>query len=99
MISTKSFSVNGKAKRMVTEASNCGYGPSGPDMFRIYGDACDVGIRVVSHKTRCETMWYLETEVRNEFENETILWRFRPTIETVRAYPNLAGWVLEIYND
>ena len=99
MISTKSFSVNGKAKRMVTEASECGYCSATPTLFRIYGDACDVGIRVVSHKTRRAAVWYLETEVRNEFENETILWRFRPTTETVRAYPNLAGWILEIYND
>lgn len=94
---TKLFSYDRRTGRLVTEASNLG--SAGQELFhRIYQDACDEGITLISHKTGREAKFYLD-QVHKDHDGDIQVWILRPTTETVRANPGLRGVTVHILND
>jgi len=93
---TAKFSYNAAEKLFVTEASDLG--PVGTHYFhQIYPDAADIGLILTSHRTGHEATFYLDhTETQ---EGEIKWWNLKPTTETVRKVPTLAGATLRIFND
>lgn len=65
---------------------------------RIYPDACDQGVSVVSEKSGKVAKYAVEREL-TDGEGELQGWRLTPTRETLRALPQLSGKNLMIYND
>jgi hypothetical protein len=98
--STRDFIVDHKVKRMVIEASTLA-GPlrdGGVKFSRIYSDAIDSGIILVSHKTDKATVWLLDKAERDA-DGDITVWVLEPTTETLRKHPNLRGWEIHILND
>jgi hypothetical protein len=93
MISTKQFLYNKQAKTFQAEVSELGN-----PFVRIFNDACDIGIVLISHLTMAESKWYVTREL---FDNEGDLtsWFLKPTPETIRKMPALANHEMFIYND
>lgn len=63
----------------------------------LYDDACDVGVRLVSHKTGNEIPFVLDHI--DEAEDEVHGWSLVPTKEALRQCPRLRGAQLLIFND
>ena len=64
---------------------------------RIYLDACDVGLTLVSEKTGSEATYYVDEE---HIENGEIThWTLYPTVETRKKYLQLARTSIVIWND
>jgi len=91
---TKLFAVDPVSKALTVDISEL---PN--DVFvRIYPDACDVGIRVLSDKTGKVSEWVQSNEQRDN-ENELMFYEFVPTPKSLREFPKLAGWKIITFND
>jgi len=78
---------------MIAEASNL----TGRLIGQMYDDACDIGMAMYSEKTGKQSEWTL---VKTDEDNEDVYgWNFAPTAESIRKFPNLAGWSVLIIND
>ena len=64
---------------------------------RLYNDACDIGIVMISDKTGQEATFYLKDEVYND--GELVEYILKPTNETLRKFPRLEGYEVVILND
>jgi len=93
-VSTTKLSINSHEKIMSGDMSEIG----DSSFIQIYPDACDVGIMLTSHKTGITTRWFHESTHRGN-ENEINFWELCPVPEDVRKFPNLADWVIRIWND
>jgi len=67
---------------------------------QLYDDACDTGIAIRNRKTGNITVWYCTSEdgIRDAGD-EVTHWEYKPTPETLRKFPRLAGWVVNVWND
>jgi len=83
-------------KKLVAEASD--FNDVGFRTMPLYDDAVDVGIALRNPKTGNVTRWYLSNTDRDA-DYDVRCWEFKPTPESVRAYPRLVGWKVIIYND
>lgn len=96
--STQQFYFDTPTKHFVTEASELSQGGR-IDMFhRIYDDAMDVGLVLVSHRTGREATYYLHEEKRNS-DRDLMVWILLPTPQTLRKMPEVAGTEIHILND
>lgn len=69
----------------------------GPHMFdRIYDDACDIGLSIVSHKTGAVSTFYVDKEERND--GDIMAWHLKPTEGTVRRHPLLKDTTVIVFN-
>jgi hypothetical protein len=91
MHSTRQFEVNPQTKQMSAEMSEL------RGFVQIYPDACDEGLRIVSHVTGEESKWVVVREKRHE--GEVCSWTLIPTQDTLRRLPQLRGWHVEVFND
>jgi hypothetical protein len=91
---TSQFSYNAKDKTFVADASDL------PDSVfeQVFPDSADTGIKLVSHKTWKESIWYLTYTVRNT-EGEVTGWELRPTPMSRKQIPSLANAKMIIFND
>jgi hypothetical protein len=64
---------------------------------RIYNDACDVGLILVSDKTGDAATFYLHDVVKED--GDVIYWFLLPTSETIREFPRLKTSKIKIWND
>lgn len=97
-LSAQSFTVAVGKTLMFAEASTLGFKAGEVPGGQLYDDACDLGITVINHRSGAKTHWYKAQEdlvVHDEVQG----WIYRPTAETVRKMPQLAGWEVHILND
>ena len=80
---------------LVCEASDIGLRRFEP----LYDDACDVGIALVNPRSGNVTRWHLAETMTDPAEGEVLGWLLKPTTETVRKQPELAGYEFRIIND
>jgi hypothetical protein len=86
------FSYQRKEGLLVAEASDVGYQRS----FRIYDDACDVGIAIQGK--RYLIRFYME-DVDTDNEGDLMGWKFTIISEDERKHPELKGLRVLIIND
>jgi hypothetical protein len=89
---TKRFSWDCVRRTLVAEASTLGY--KGPR--RIYDDAADVGIALLSEMGNTVRFYLSKRDVCGE---DVAGWRFEPIAEDVRKHPRLKGLSVLIIND
>lgn len=70
----------------------------GASFGQVYNDACDEGIKLVSHVTGKESFWYVN-EVKKDNEGDIQVWIMQPTRESLREFPQLAGVEIHVLND
>jgi hypothetical protein len=94
-VNARLFSVSKESKMMVADHSDLG----NVDLFqRLYDDAADAGFALFNPLTGAVTRWSLEREERNN-EDELQVCIFSPCPETLRTFPQLAGWTVHVLND
>lgn len=74
---------------LVAEASEL------PEFERVWDDACDVGLTVVSHRTGTEVVYAVE-EIARDSEGDILYWMLEPAKRTERT-ANLP--TLQVFND
>lgn len=79
---------------LVAEASDLGREPFG----RVYDDACDAGLTIVSERTGREVVFYVEREVRDA-ERELLYHVLLPTPESVRRVGCSPSLTVHVFND
>jgi hypothetical protein len=79
------------------EVSSLTRGPSENVFHRLYPDACDQGITLVSATTGTEADYYVNKEDR--YDGEIQGWHLLPTSETIRRLPRLKNTKVLIIND
>ena len=94
-ISTDRLTWSKQTRSFVAEISD--FNGTNLQLARLYPDACDVGLTLVSHRTGREATYALYQEVRSEGEVQA--WEFTPTRETLRAQPQLKGTKVVLFND
>lgn len=67
-------------------------------MGPLYDDACDVGICILSDRTKAITRWCL-SEIKRDREGDVLSWEFVATPETLHWHPHLDRWKVIVYND
>lgn len=65
---------------------------------RLYQDACDEGITIISTKSYSEVDYYIDEEHKNG-EGELLSWLLKPTPEALRKTPLASGTSVLIFND
>ena len=80
------------------EASMLTRGGRVPLFQRIYQDACDEGLELVSAKTGKIAKFVVE-ETKRDLEGDLQYWKLIPTADTKRTMPELSGVTIVIYND
>lgn len=75
LVSTERFTYVPAENMFVTEASDLGLG-HGIDFGRVYDDACDVGLTLVSHRTGTRVVFAIEHEERRD--GDLLYWDLRP---------------------
>lgn len=93
---TQSFDAFVETKTVSQEASTLGLKPGVLPYGRLYNDAADAGIKLVS-ETGVTSTWYLQEEQMSN--GDVAGWIFKPTPETIRNEPKIDGWKVLIVND
>jgi hypothetical protein len=94
-VDVKHFTVTNQYKLMYTDASDL----RGYNLYQqLYDDAADVGFALWNAATNTVTRWHWAEE-RRDAEGELQVEYYLPTTETLRKYPQLAGWKVHIVND
>lgn len=88
-VSTRSITFDRDANLLVAEMSSL----RNPSFDRVFDDACDVGLTVVSHWTDREVVYALENEVRDG-EGDLMYWDLIPANRAEQFLPTL-----RIFND
>ncbi len=96
-VSTKLFDYDSKTKSFSAEISTL-EGKYGPCFHRIYNDACDLGLILVSAKTGVETKWAIDDEKRDD-KGDLMYWKLVPTAETKRKVPAVRDCTMIVFND
>lgn len=87
-ISTRQFTYDAQARKFIGEISSThGFG-------RVYDDAADEGLTLVSCRTGAEVVFAVWEERRDDAENEITSWVLRPV-----GRPDLDGATLVLFND
>lgn len=96
-ISTAFFTYNKESNQFISEVSNFG---NDNFLHRIYPDACDEGLVLISEKTQQEATYYLDhIEYSNDEDHELQAWHLFPTSKTCQLYPKLKKSSIIIFND
>lgn len=95
---TSKFTVTKSTKIMVGELSELEINRHTSIEHRLYYDALDVGITLVSHKTGEFTTWYMDHDIKDH-EGELVGTVYKPTPETKLKCPQLDGWEVHVLFD
>jgi hypothetical protein len=90
------FTFDSKEKTASAFISDLGFRAEMSVFGRLYNDAYDVGLGVINHNTNKTTYWYLSGT--NTTDGGT-WFDLRPTGETIREFPQMKGWKMELFND
>jgi len=91
------LSCNGMTRHgndLLVEASDIGF----RRLERLYDDACDEGVVLLSPRTGNEVRWYL-TQTVTDGEGDVLEWVFKPCPESVSKNADLRALTLRILND
>lgn len=96
-LSSRLFTYNEKTKTFVGESSEL----SGQYLSRLYDDACDVGLCIVSHTTGKQVTYYMDKEYTKGtvWDEEITHWTYLPTSESLRQVPDCKGTSVTVFND
>jgi len=92
--SSKKFSYDSETKEFVAEASDL----DNRHLERIYYDACDVGLTIISDKTGFAVTYYMANEY-TDAEGDVTHWTYFPTTESIRTVPACIGTSVTVFND
>ena len=96
-ILSERFSYSPNEKQFLAESSD--FCRANKGLFhRLYQDACDEGITLISSRTGAEVDFYVDEYHKNN-EGELISWLLRPTPESLRKVPFAKGTSVLILND
>ncbi len=91
------LSCNGMTRHgndLLVEASTIGF----QRCERLYDDACDEGVVLVSPRTANLVRWF-HTDTVRDADQDVVEWVFKPCSESVAKTPNVADLTLRIIND
>jgi hypothetical protein len=88
---TELLTYDKKTKTFIGEASDF---PNVSSFHRIYPDACDVGVTLISHKTGKEADFVLNEQLTGNGK-----WEFEVSHISAKKHPSLHGAKLIIIND
>lgn len=99
--STKGFTFVRETGSLVEEISTLSQGGKIQVWGQVYDDAADEGFTLVSHRTGVEVVYYLDhEEYSGQGEDREIAgWRFYPTEESKRQYPQCRNTSVLVIND
>lgn len=95
--SSKKFSYDSDTNAFTAWASTLDEGMKKHMFGRIFNDACDEGMYIVSDKTGAEAGFAVDREERND-DNDITSWVLKPTDETKRKFPLLKNATVTIFN-
>jgi hypothetical protein len=93
------FSVSVKDRTLATEASTLSYDETGAPQrmaSELYDDAWDYGFAIQGNAGIAR---FCQVKTHINEDNEATHWTFRPTPESLAAFPKLAGWTVIVFND
>ena len=91
---TRQLTVDFKEKMFIGEISATN------GIGRLYDDACDIGLTLISSRTGKATRWCLdESKTTYDAEGVLISLKLFPSYTDVKKNPALKGWTLVLYND
>lgn len=93
--STKLLDWRPAMNAFVTEISDLN--ANGVSFGRLFDDACDQGLVLVSHKTGVQVKFYIDREVVRD--GEVVSWILLPTFDTTMKIPALIDTFVEVFND
>jgi hypothetical protein len=82
-------------KELIAEVSDFG---KSFNFERVYPDACDEGVKLMSHRTGVVSTWTTVASVRDQ-ESEMMFWILQPDGYSIRKQPALEGWMMRVFND
>ena len=97
-ITSVHFNYDTKTKTFSEEISTLTGGNYSIPWSRLYQDACDVGIFLVSERTGKVVRYYL-AETKQDREGDIQYWMLVPVSEDVRKNPGAMGTKIMIWND
>lgn len=95
-LNVSSFNSDKKHKVFVAEASDLGFRAGQVPGGALYDDAADFGITLINVRGEKAT-FYESNELKDN--GDVVVWEYKPTAETLRAFPKLEGWEVHILND
>jgi len=87
-VSTRRFTYLADERMFVAEASDL------PGFGRVYNDACDEGLTLVSHRTGCEIVCAVE-HIERDREGDLLYWDLRPASSRNAPF----SFTVRIFND
>ena len=81
------------------ELSSLGVKPTQNAFHRLYPDACDEGITLVSEVTNKEATYYVDSVDTDSSHEDIYGWNLLPTPETIKQLPHLKNTKILIIND
>jgi hypothetical protein len=93
-ILSSKFDYNRDTMQLIADVSDLGVDP----FERVYGDACDVGIRIVSVRTGRSVMFVVHQEVRDA-EGDILYWILKAVRDPRQQEPVLQLLTVKVFND
>lgn len=90
--STKLFDYHKESKTFLVDCSTLIHATSQPLFGRIYNDAADEGLILISHTTGAPLVFYVDEIVRNS-DDDIAMWKLKMCPETQRANPSLEVYI------
>jgi hypothetical protein len=96
---SKYFTYNAQERLFIAEMSDLDNGGRREPFGRVYDDACDIGMTIVSHRTGAAVVFYLKEEKRDG-EGDMMYWELEVVPECCRGIQShLKGMKIRIFND
>lgn len=86
-VSTERFTYSAAERLLVAEASDL------PPFGRVYDDACDEGLTLISHRTGAEVVYGVE-HIERDADNDLLYWELRPASRRDAGLPTV-----RVFND
>lgn len=95
------FTYNRETKTFVAEMSDLDQGGRREPFSRVYDDACDEGLTLISDRTGEEVVFvYVDREYMGQGEDrELAAYVLTPAPESIRGKPHLSSLKIKIFND
>lgn len=96
--SSSKFTCSRDSREFVCESSDLCALRDGPFYGRIYDDAADIGLGILSELSGNIAVFYLR-DVEKDSDGDIKFWKLFATEETVRDIPNLMNYTVIVFND
>lgn len=98
MVSTKKFNYNVKDKQFVAELSDLEDSNKELAWERVYTDACDLGLTIVSENTG-KYVTFVINESKYDDEGDLLYYVLGPTAKSMKEVPECKGLSMILFND